>query len=56
MVISDPEIQNWFAYFVCAYYFHWTTAEVDATDARIIEALMYALPIWLKKISEVPKV
>lgn len=54
MLVEDAEAERDITYFICAYYFHWTPAQVDAVEAEVITSLVnLILPIWIRKENEV---
>jgi hypothetical protein len=53
MIIKDSELDKTFIYFLMAYYFHWTTKQVDETDAYLLESLVTILPLWKAKTQEI---
>jgi hypothetical protein len=51
MIVNDAEADKMFAYFLFAYYFHWSKAEVDNTDAYLVECMLSLLPLWMQKVN-----
>ena len=48
-LVSDPEVNKAFEYFLLAYYFGWTPEQADKVEAKLLSSLLVILPKWIEK-------